>query len=125
MLHDPRVPARRTTTPPDQEMPSGSAGPGRRIEIAAASDGLPPLLRTRDLALALGFGEHAVTAWIRKGMLRASKPGRFYIVLREDLLDFLARYRVAPSSASIASDIGRFVAALPPRRRRIARTKAP
>lgn len=38
----------------------------------------------------VGVGEGAVRKWIRAGKLPATRPGRAYLVLGSELLDFLS-----------------------------------
>lgn len=80
---------------------------------------LPPLLRADDLAPLLGISPHGVRAWIRRGLLPASKPGRFYIIRREVLMAFLERgerARRAPTPQQ--QEPARLLRGLPPPRRR-------
>lgn len=79
---------------------------------------LPPLMRSKDLAAALGMKVHTVNEWIRRGLVPASKIGRYYIVRREALLEFLRQQEQARASHRRRSHVVAGVLESIPRRRR-------
>ena len=51
-------------------------------------------LRVPEVAELLGMSEPTIRKHIAEGRLRASRPGRYYIVSAHDLSEFLDRYRI-------------------------------
>ncbi len=74
-------------------------GKEHRLEVSVNSEGLPAIMRTRDLALLLDMSPDAVNDMARRGILKGYKNGNQWRFRRKDVERYLEREK--PATAPI------------------------